>query len=113
MTVTVIRCSGIVEHHVVDSVSQIGPLIGAGPKGCDVVNLRDGRAMFVDGSGYETETVERTSESGVAYIQLVPTRANKPDNPRATELYHATCLPGTTHRIVGDVAIVTDAEVVD
>jgi len=29
---------------------------------------------------------------------------------KATALYHSVCLPGTTHQIVGDVAIAIDAE---
>ncbi len=32
----------------------------------------------------------------------------KPVNAKATQLYHANCLPGTTHQIVGDVVIVLD-----
>ncbi len=32
----------------------------------------------------------------------------KPVNPKATELYHANCRPGTTHPICGDVVIVPD-----
>lgn len=33
---------------------------------------------------------------------------NRPINPIATALYHANCIPGTTHPICGDVAIVPD-----
>lgn len=32
----------------------------------------------------------------------------RPANPRATELYHKNCRPGTTHPICGDVVIVPD-----
>lgn len=34
----------------------------------------------------------------------------KPINPKATELYHANCRPGTTHQIRGDVVIVFDED---
>jgi hypothetical protein len=33
-----------------------------------------------------------------------------PFNEEATKLYHARCLPGTTHRIRGDVVIAPDAD---
>jgi len=33
-----------------------------------------------------------------------------PVNAAATALYHARCLPGTTHQIVGDVVIVPDSD---
>jgi hypothetical protein len=36
--------------------------------------------------------------------------AGKPVNPRATELYHAVCYPGTTHAIHGDVAVANDSD---
>lgn len=53
----------------------------------DTVNLRDGRVMIVDDLGHP---------------------GGKPVNPAATKLYHAVCRPGTTHTIVGDVAVVWD-----
>jgi hypothetical protein len=31
-----------------------------------------------------------------------------PVNAEATNLYHANCVPGTTHAILGDVAVVPD-----
>ena len=34
----------------------------------------------------------------------------KPVNPKATELYHARCRPGTPYSIHGDVAIVNDQD---
>ena len=34
----------------------------------------------------------------------------KPVNPKATELYHQRCKPGTLHQIHGDVAIVNDED---
>lgn len=60
--------------------------------GCEMlctVNLRDGRVMLVD-------------DNGVA--------ERKPVNDKATKLYHGVCVPGTTHKIRGDVAIVIDAD---
>jgi len=69
------------------------------------VNLRDGRVMLVDDNGYETEAVPR--DFGV---ELVCKRARKPLNQAATRLYHSVCRPGTTHQIVGDVAIVWDKD---
>ena len=34
----------------------------------------------------------------------------KPINPKATELYHSRCKPGTPFSIHGDVAIVNDSD---
>jgi len=111
MNVTVIRTSGAREQHVVSAdtsvaaISGIASLIGAA--GClDTVVLRDGRVMLVDDNGYETTTIEH----GVGHFELRPTSARKPVNPEATKLYHSICRPGTTHEIVGDVAIVRDED---
>jgi hypothetical protein len=35
---------------------------------------------------------------------------HKPANPKATELYHAICKPGTVYAIHGDVVIVNDKD---
>lgn len=83
--------------------AAIAPAIGA--QFLDTVNLRDGRVMLVDDNGYETRCEPR--EFGV---ELVPVLARKPLNPAATRIYHAVCRPGTTHQIVGDVAIVLDKD---
>ncbi len=72
----------------------------------DTVNLRDGRVMFVDDAGYEIEPVQH----GPGVLELKCTKARKPVNQKATQLYWSICKPGTTHRIVGDVAIVNDAD---
>lgn len=98
----IIRTSGA-EERVDCSFDGIRKLIAAD---CfDTVNLRDGRVMLVDDNGYESEAVP------TAYgVKLNPVRARKPVNRKATALYHAVCHPGTTHEIVGDVAIVVDAE---
>ena len=55
----------------------------------DTVNLRDGRIMMVDDGGH---------------------RKQRPVNQKATELYHAVCIPGTTHQIRGSVVICNDAD---
>jgi hypothetical protein len=62
--------------------------------------------MAVDDSGYETELVDH----GNGRLEMKPVRATKPFNAKATALYHAVCQPGTTHQIVGDVALVHDAD---
>lgn len=76
----------------------------------DTVHLRHlgnpRQVMLVDDYGYETETVEVFP----GHIELRPTKARKPVNAKATELYLANCRPGTTHAIVGDVAIVPDED---
>jgi len=104
VNIHIIRTDGR-EEHVEAPFSRIDKLIGA--KVTSTVNLRDGRVMLVDDLGYETEVVEH----GQGHFELKPVRARKPFNAKATSLYHAICRPGTTHEIVGDVAIVVDAEV--
>lgn len=102
--VHLIRTDGTESDTTVSRWAELAPLIGA-----DVlctVNLRDGRVMLADDLGYETETIEH----GPGRYELRPTKARKPVNPKATALYHGICRPGTTHAIVGDVAIVVDAE---
>jgi len=92
-----------------DAVPEIARLIDA--RTLDLVNLRDGRVMLVDDDGYEVEVQERDPPPGFAVaFERVPVRAAKPVNPIATGLYHAICHPGTTHQIVGDVAIVRDED---
>lgn len=59
--------------------------------------------MLVDDNGYEIKVIEKENAT-----HLVPTKARKPVNAEATRLYHLNCRPGTTHQIVGDVAIVPD-----
>lgn len=62
--------------------------------GLDTVNLRKpgshtGVVMLVDDTGHDD---------------------GKPANPIATRLYWSQCMPGTTHPICGDVALVNDAD---
>jgi hypothetical protein len=131
MKVLIIRTDGREETHgatrlqLVDRVSE---LIGA--RTLDTVNIfrnpihaerfRMRRpVMFVDDDGYETEIVDHGSGpvvlNGVTlpvavHMERKATHARKPMNAKATELYHAICKPGTTHAIVGDVAIVDDED---
>ena len=111
MNIHIIRTDGR-EVDVEGKYSAIGKLIGAVV--LDSVNLRDGRVMLVDDLGYEVEQVEAGQQQtpyGMATVfERRPVRARKPVNPKATALYHAVCKPGTTHQIVGDVAIIVDAE---
>lgn len=74
--------------------------------------------MILDDNGYESTSTERppTHEEaarfpGISVVtEVVPTRALRPPNQAATELYWANCAPGTTHQVVGDVAIVADSD---
>lgn len=112
MTITIVRVDGREEQHDTTEATVwklIQQLIGA--SSLDSVNLRDGRMMFVDDSGYDVELVEHEPRDGYAFVvERKATRARKPVNQKATALYHAVCVPGTTHQIVGDVAIVVEAD---
>lgn len=113
MNVHLIKTDGT-EQRVDAPFAKIAELIGAHL--LDSVNLQDGRVMLVDDHGYDAEQVELPEKRQTAYglatvFERRPTRARKPVNAKATQLYHAICRPGTTHQIVGDVAIVVDAEV--
>jgi hypothetical protein len=83
--------------------------IGAA-EGVDIVPLRHLGSplyvMMVDDNAYETKFIDH----GNGHMELRPVRALKPDNPKATELYHRNCHPGTTHRIIGDVYICPDED---
>lgn len=97
------------ERTVEGRFRDIAMLIGA--VYLDSVNLRDGRMMLVDDLGYKTEAVEHGAGDGFAFrTELKPVKARKPVNAKATALYHKVCVPGTTHQIVGDVAIVLDED---
>jgi hypothetical protein len=102
--VQIICADGSERTSTVTSYGEIGPLIGAAT--LDSVNLRNGQVMFVDDNGWETECVEHAP----GHIELRPTKARKPINVKATAIYHGVCIPGTTHQIVGDVAIVNDRD---
>jgi hypothetical protein len=90
------------------TMPELMRLIGA--KTIDTVNLhhlgRPLHVMLVDDNGYESELVS----TGPSTAVLKPIRAKKPVNVEATRMYHANCRPGTTHQIVGDVAIVPDED---
>lgn len=107
MTIQILRTDGRVEDVEITRTKpfqQIEQLIGAAM--LDGVSLRDGRVMFVDDNGYDTIFVDH----GNGQFEAKPVKANKPVNEKATALYHAVCLPGSTHQIVGDVAIVRDED---
>ena len=61
--------------------------------------------MIVNDEGYDFTSVDHGT-----HIENVPLRPKFPVNIKATELYHDICIPGTTHQIVGDVAIFHDDE---
>jgi hypothetical protein len=107
MRVLILRVDGTEEVHEIDrarAVKEINRLIGADT--FDAVNLRDGRVMLVDDNGYDCEFVDH----GNANFEMRPLRARRPVNEKATALYHGICRAGTTHQIVGDVAIAVDAD---
>jgi len=106
--IEIIRISGQREFHEVphkgsDLLHWIYGRIGCDT--IDTVNLRDGRVMCADDNGWETETIRHTT-----HIEIKPVRPLKPINPEATKIYHSVCVPGTTHQIVGDVAIAWDED---
>jgi hypothetical protein len=90
----------------VGAINTIAALIGADCT--DTVNLRDGRAMIVNDRGYKTELIQTAH-----HFKLNPVAALLPVNEEATKIYHAVCVPGTTHQIVGDVVIANDADFAD
>lgn len=107
-TVEIIRTSGEREEHSIPPRDLWPFLHGAlDAKTFDTVNLRDGRVMVLDDNGYEFEAVQIRP----GYTEHRVIRPLKPENLEATKLYHGVCIPGTTHKIVGDVAIVVDREV--
>lgn len=86
--VTVIRTNGTEStHQVAESILfiEVARLIGADV--LDFVNLHDGRTMAVNDVGHQN---------------------GLPDNAKGTALYHSVCRPGTTNRIVGDVAVLME-----
>ena len=66
----------------------------------------DDTVMLVDDAGYEYETIEIAP----GHFENRPIRERKPFNDKATAFYHAVCSPGTTHKIVGDVALCRDSD---
>jgi hypothetical protein len=87
-------------------IEQMRQAIGADTIDTVVLTMRDRRpdlVMIVDDHGYESRGVETATG-----VELVPVRALKPVNRKATELYWSVCVPGTTYEIVGDVVICHD-----
>jgi hypothetical protein len=68
-------------------IKQMADEIGADV--LDFVRLKDGRMMAVDDVGHAKQL---------------------PVNPKATDLYHKVCRPGTTHQIRGDVVLFLEDE---
>ena len=68
---------------------RIQQLIGAETIDTVTLDRRTGQIMVVDDTGMID---------------------GKPVNPKATELYHAVCKPGTVWAIHGDVALVNDRD---
>jgi hypothetical protein len=102
----IIRCDGT--EHIISApitMAGIGYLIGA--QTMDVIPLRHLgnplHVMVVDDHGWDFAVVQSGNVT-----KHVPVKALKPINEKATALYHANCKPGTTHQIVGDVAVVPD-----
>ena len=89
------------------STKDIARMIGAGPKGLDIVNLLQFGfplwVMCVDGSGHETKMVDH----GGGHFELVSIGHTKPVNEKATAIYRMKA-PHSAHVIVGDVAIIPD-----
>lgn len=89
-------------------LSELTKMIGATMT--DTVRMRHMgnpvHVMLVDDQGYETKMVDH----GDGHFESVCVRALKPVNEAATALYLRNCLPGTTHKIVGDVVIVPDED---
>lgn len=107
MKVQILRTDGREEEIEIPrsrAIPEIEAAIGASV--LDGVSLRDGRVMFVDDNGYDCEFVDH----GDGRFESRPVKARKPVNVKATALYHAICVPNTTHQIVGDAAIVRDED---
>lgn len=85
----IIRCNGSEQELIgPTSIHDLQILLNATT--LDTVNLRDGNhIMLVDDNGHALK---------------------KPFNQTATILYRSLCKPGTTHSILGDVAIVPDSD---
>lgn len=85
----IIRVDGTEEfHEEKPTIRALSRIIGCDT--VDTVNLRrDSNIMVVDDTGMID---------------------GKPVNPKATEIYHSVCRPGTIHAIHGDVVIVNDRD---
>lgn len=119
MRVIIIRTSGAREEHTIGRGDYHGGWINRaiGAVGTDTINLFKNPTnkyslqmrtpvMIIDDAGYKSEA--RHIEG--ARFELVPIEALKPVNADATLLYHSICKMGTTHEIVGDVAIIDDED---
>lgn len=89
----VVRVDGTIEVNLgKPSIHEVLAAIKA--TSLDTVMLRE--------NGVHTGVVMLVDDTGLT--------DGKPVNTVATQLYHAQCIPGTTHPICGDVAICDDSD---
>lgn len=105
----------VITYDKPQSMGEIHALIKA--DGIDTVSLHHLKhpliVMAVVDRGYDTVAVKRPPNAedpfqDITFIDLETVAALLPVNAIATALYHANCIPGTTHQIVGDVFICPD-----
>jgi len=88
-------------------MSEIPQLLGA--ETLDSVTLHHlglpMQVMICDDAGWLTEAVEHDG-----WTEMRPIRALKPINEKASALYLANCIEGTTHQIAGDVFVCPDED---
>lgn len=91
--VTIYRTDGTVEHVQVNKVRALRELAERhmNYEYFDTVNLRDGNVMLCDDDGQHKDP-------------------RPPVNAWATAAYLALCVPGTVYELVGDVAVLRDAD---
>jgi hypothetical protein len=89
----VVRTNGTIELRDTKPTTALA-LTAIGADTPDTVNLRH------DSQGKRSDTVMLVDDTGH--------QRGRPFNMIATQLYHRRCVPGTTHTIVGDVALVND-----
>lgn len=114
MTIMILKTNGTHETYTVPAKEGIRMGVLHKLLGFDTLDVvRIGKlqgsdlVMVVNDNGYVTRTVEH----GRNQFELKPVVARFPINSEATKYYHAICRPGTTHQIVGDVAIFHDDDV--
>jgi len=104
----IIRCDGSVEERH-ERPNNTNVLAAIDARSIDVVRIGklepNDVIMVVDDDGYEAHAEQRPYG-----VEMVVDRARKPINAIATRLYHAICHPGTTHQVVGDVAVFHDGD---
>jgi len=58
----------------------------------------------------DTVSLDKRTRTQIMVVDDTGMIDGKPVNPKATELYHAICKPGTVYAIHGDVAICNDLD---